>query len=647
MHKMTTQIRLRRDIAANWTDVNPVLALGEPGIETDTRKIKYGDGSTEWNLLEYSASEVGPEGPAGQDGAPGADGIGVPAGGAAGQVLSKINNTDYNTEWVDQTSGATNEITNTDGVDTYSVSVGTDGVVTMNTSRGGLEFGALPEPGGPTHFHIMRPAGQEGSSDLYFGDDYNYVKLPGLYGIDPNSQQAVEIGSSLNEGPVSVWQFGTDGNLTLPTNSSAINYSNGQSILEGLGGGSSYDNSNVANYLPNYTGNYAGNIASLTGNVTAGYFIGNGSQLTGVSYANISNTPPMVSPSYELHVAKNGNDTTGNGDVLNPYLTIGKALTMASSSSYKIIVHAGEYTEDVTINNIDFLTITSVDSGGISAFKPAIFGNLTVSGTSTSTAIKNVGINNIITHSASGSLYLTDLSLGQSTNIGTLNKTGSGYLSIQNCNLGISSGVTLTNVNITGSGTVVFNNTQLAAVTVNNASASVSIVNNSNTLSVTLTAGTLNVFDSYMYTLGNSGFYAVNATGGALQIRNSILVNPNQTPARVNLASPTVFAYDDIYFDRGNSILGVSANATVDFQSVRLSGALSVTGNVSANYFLGNGSQLTGITVSTANTVIWTTAPTANTDPGTAGQAAYDTGGNLYVCVTTNTWSKFSGTTSW
>ncbi|NBP16600.1 hypothetical protein EBU95_19790, partial [bacterium] len=369
------------------------------------------------------------------------------------------------------------------------------------------------------------------------------------------------------------------------------------------------------------TANVVGNLLA-TGNITGNYILGNGSQLTGISYANISNTPPMVSPSYELHVAKNGNDTTGNGDVLNPYLTIGKALAMATNT-YKIIVHSGSYNEDIVINNLDYITIASVDSGGISAFTPAIIGNLTVSGTSTSIAIKNVGINQTITHSSSGSLFLTDLSLGQSTNIGTLNKTGSGYLSIQNCNLGIFSGLTLTNVNITGPGSVVFNNTQLAAVTVNNASAIVSIVNNSNTLSVTLTAGTLNVFDSYMYTLGNSGFYAVNATGGVLQIRNSILINPNMTPARVNLTSPTVFAYDDIYFDRAGSTLGVSANSVVDFQSIRLSGALSVTGNITGgniltaglisttgnitgNYILGNGSQLTGLPATYSNTNVAT-----------------------------------------
>jgi len=48
-------IKLRRDIASTWTAANPVLSAGEPGLETDTRLIKYGDGITPWNDLEYSA----------------------------------------------------------------------------------------------------------------------------------------------------------------------------------------------------------------------------------------------------------------------------------------------------------------------------------------------------------------------------------------------------------------------------------------------------------------------------------------------------------------------------------------------------------------------------------------------------------------
>ena len=50
---MAVQIQLRNDTAANWTSANPVLAQGEMGIETDTRKFKFGDGVTAWNSLAY------------------------------------------------------------------------------------------------------------------------------------------------------------------------------------------------------------------------------------------------------------------------------------------------------------------------------------------------------------------------------------------------------------------------------------------------------------------------------------------------------------------------------------------------------------------------------------------------------------------
>jgi hypothetical protein len=48
----------------------------------------------------------GATGPAGPAGADGADGQGVPTGGSTGQVLAKIDGTDFNTEWVDQSGGS-------------------------------------------------------------------------------------------------------------------------------------------------------------------------------------------------------------------------------------------------------------------------------------------------------------------------------------------------------------------------------------------------------------------------------------------------------------------------------------------------------------------------------------------------------------
>ncbi len=41
--------------AAEWTAENPVLESGEWGKETDTGKMKNGDGVTAWNSLSYSA----------------------------------------------------------------------------------------------------------------------------------------------------------------------------------------------------------------------------------------------------------------------------------------------------------------------------------------------------------------------------------------------------------------------------------------------------------------------------------------------------------------------------------------------------------------------------------------------------------------
>jgi hypothetical protein len=50
---MSVIIQLRRGTAAQWTSVNPILAQGEQGLETDTNKFKVGDGIQHWNDLPY------------------------------------------------------------------------------------------------------------------------------------------------------------------------------------------------------------------------------------------------------------------------------------------------------------------------------------------------------------------------------------------------------------------------------------------------------------------------------------------------------------------------------------------------------------------------------------------------------------------
>ena len=95
----TLSVQLRRGTAFEWTQKNPVLRAGEPGIELDTQKFKIGNGITPWLILPYFSNDdlvavmiaaaiadatfegvPGPQGPAGPQGLIGLTGSQGPAG---------------------------------------------------------------------------------------------------------------------------------------------------------------------------------------------------------------------------------------------------------------------------------------------------------------------------------------------------------------------------------------------------------------------------------------------------------------------------------------------------------------------------------------------------------------------------------------
>lgn len=55
MAERTLNVRFKQkyDTSVNWYDRNPILLAGEIGIESDTNKMKVGDGTTNWNDLAY------------------------------------------------------------------------------------------------------------------------------------------------------------------------------------------------------------------------------------------------------------------------------------------------------------------------------------------------------------------------------------------------------------------------------------------------------------------------------------------------------------------------------------------------------------------------------------------------------------------
>jgi Major tropism determinant N-terminal domain len=82
---MSSIIQVKRGTAAGWTSANPTLNSGEIGFETDTKKMKVGDGSTAWTSLAYTATDGDISGVTA--------GTGLSGGGNSGAVTLSIDST--------------------------------------------------------------------------------------------------------------------------------------------------------------------------------------------------------------------------------------------------------------------------------------------------------------------------------------------------------------------------------------------------------------------------------------------------------------------------------------------------------------------------------------------------------------------------
>lgn len=94
---MAIRIQQRNDTTINWTTYNPVLAVGEIGLDTDQMKTKIGDGVSTWNELQFLEGVTGATGATGDvdysrvvnkdgDGMTGALAVGTTATDASAQL---------------------------------------------------------------------------------------------------------------------------------------------------------------------------------------------------------------------------------------------------------------------------------------------------------------------------------------------------------------------------------------------------------------------------------------------------------------------------------------------------------------------------------------------------------------------------------
>lgn len=159
---------------------------------------------------------------------------------------------------------------------------------------------------------------------------------------------------------------------------------------------------------------------------------------------------------------------------------------------------------------------------------------------------------------------------------------------------------------------------------------------------------------------GGANFVAAAQASVAQTVSNAAQPNITSVGTLTNLVvSGNITANSGVFTGNGAglaNLAGGNVQGYVAYAAVANSVAVanvSGLGNISVINLDGNASNVlrgNGIFSNVPlypNAVVWTTAPVANNSTGIEGQAAYDAGGNLYICVSANAWAKFAGTTSW
>jgi hypothetical protein len=142
----SVKFQLRRATSSNWTVVNPILKAGEPGFESDSYKLKIGDGVNTWATLPYLSKAQGPTGSQGIQGVTGTQG---PTGsqGIQGVTGTFVNPT---VTYVDPTSTTATSYT----IDLTGVTAGTRYYARSDGSLTRLIFSTPTSPTLPVNFHV-------------------------------------------------------------------------------------------------------------------------------------------------------------------------------------------------------------------------------------------------------------------------------------------------------------------------------------------------------------------------------------------------------------------------------------------------------------------------------------------------------------
>jgi hypothetical protein len=254
----------------------------------------------------------------------------------------------------------------------------------------------------------------------------------------------------------------------------------------------------------------------------------------------------------EIHVGKDGNDTTGDGTLINPVLTITKALTLIGAGRNTVIVHPGSYSESPTVSSAN----TTIATAELTGANTQISGTLTLSAAARISGIKLTNL----TITGSGNTYISNCTVDT-----RVIKSGSNYVEIINSELQCTLGV-----QISGTGTVSIVGNKCWAVAVSNASASVLIKDCYQVLTPSVTAGTLQIDGSAIFAASPASNAVTSSAGSFITLANSFVLNSAGTNVeRVSLAG--FYSILNLVYDKTNSTFtGTSLNAIDYFQRLNL-----------------------------------------------------------------------------
>ncbi len=554
------RILLRRDTAANWTSNNPVLAAGEFGYETNTGKYKIGNGSTAWNTLSYSVT---------------ANLSSATLNDLGDVTITSAANGDFlrwnGTAWIND---AVNLSTDTVGSYVESLVAGTGVTVTNNSGEGAA----------PT---------------IAIGQDVASSASPTFASLNLNGNIVFE-GATANE-------FETTLSVTDPTADRTITIPDATTTLVGTDTTQTLTNKTLTSPKINEDVVLAATATEL--NILDGATLSTTelNYVDGVTSAIQtqldSKQPTFTGYDYEIQVSQvDGNDTTGNGDLLTPVASITKALTLITGQRRTIVIHPGTYTESPSITTQYTVLTTYEPLGGNTAISGTVSTSVgcTIAGLTmtnlTITAGTGVGVPNIVNSNITG----------------TLTKSGNAtFTDIHNCDIG-------TAANITGSGIVTINDGNPNFVTVNNASANVIIKGAMSCIAPTLTAGTLNITDSIVIsavtnavtssassviTLANSQFLTSNLSGvapvvlnGFYSILNCVYDKPSSTLVATSATGGSTNSIDYFQYINADKFITQGGTST---QVVKGDGSLDsvALGTETTGNYMSDLTQGTGVTI--------------------------------------------------